>query len=349
MNTRKAVQGRTRWYAGLGVLVGGLLWLATPVEACGCGAYIPRGGNASASQERALIHWDGQTEQIIMELGVEGRSDEAAWIVPVPAPATVQLGDSKLFEELHELTKPRVEYQFTLGMQGDEAAGSAQGAAGAPPPVTVLERQTLGPLDVSTLAATDAAALSNWLATNGYTFPRRLEQVLQYYVDNEWFYVAVKLVPGADGQSLTGTLDPLWLTFDTPQIVYPMRPSSLARDSLSVVLYIVADHRVENPIPSVSGIASDVTYADWIDPATLDASSPLTSVVQQTQFLTKIESVYWTPEAITSDYTFAYAAQDTTYQATEFKTINIGGFVCLGVLGMGLLAWIVSIWWTTKD
>ncbi len=67
-----------------------LLLLAAPAAACGCGAHIPREGEARVGQERALIRWDGRTEDIVMELGVEGRSQEAAWIVPVPAQATVK-------------------------------------------------------------------------------------------------------------------------------------------------------------------------------------------------------------------------------------------------------------------
>ncbi len=104
---------RYGWRAGcpLGLLVG-LLWLVTPAAACGCGVYLPRDGDASVTHERALIQWDGQTEHIVMELGVEGRSDEAAWIVPVPASATVQLADPALFASLHELTKPHITYDW---------------------------------------------------------------------------------------------------------------------------------------------------------------------------------------------------------------------------------------------
>src|SRR5918998_1700087 len=86
----------------LGVLI------VAPVAACGCGAYIPREGEARVAQERALIRWDGRTEDIVMELAVEGRSKEAAWILPLPTRAKVQLGDARLFDALQELTKPKV-------------------------------------------------------------------------------------------------------------------------------------------------------------------------------------------------------------------------------------------------
>jgi hypothetical protein len=292
------------------------------------------------THERALIQWDGQTEHIVMELGVEGRSDEAAWIVPVPAPATVQLADPALFATLHALTKPHITYDW---QSITEFGGGGTGGA-APPPVTVLDRQTLGPLEVSTLAATNATALHDWLAVNGYPFPPDLSRVLQHYVDNGWFYVAVKLVPGATGHALTGTLDPLWLTFATPEMVYPIRPSSLARGGFRVVLYVVADHRVRNPIMESVQNPSEVTYAQWIDPVTLEADAPLTPFVPHRQFLTKIEIWFGAPGAIRRDFTFAYAAQDDTYRATETKTINVGAPLCLAVLGMSMVGFLIWGW-----
>lgn len=89
-----------------------LLLLATPAEACGCGAVLPRTDDASIGQERAFIRWNGRTEDSVMELSMQGSAQEAAWILPVPAPATVKLGDPQLFTILHDLTKPRIDYTF---------------------------------------------------------------------------------------------------------------------------------------------------------------------------------------------------------------------------------------------
>ncbi len=331
-----------RWRSACALrLLVGLLWLVTPAAAYGCGAYIPREGDPNVTQERALIQWDGHTEHLVMELGVAGRADEAAWIVPVPAPATVQLADPALFATLQELTKPRITYRL---QSFAEFGGGAGGGGAPPPPVTVLDRQTLGPLDVSTLAATDATALSDWLAANGYTFSPALGGVLQYYVDNGWFYVAVRLTPGAAGHALTGTLDPLWLTFATPELVYPMRPWSLAGEGLRVVVYVVADHRVRNPIVLGMQNPSEVTYAQWLDPATLAADSPLTPFVPHRQFLTKIDAWIADPKVITSDFTFAYAPQDDTYRTTETRTIKLLPLLCLAVLGVSMVGFLRWGW-----
>ncbi len=57
----------------VGIAVASALVVA-PAAACGCGAYIPGEGEARVVEEREVIRWDGSTENIVMEPGVEGRS-----------------------------------------------------------------------------------------------------------------------------------------------------------------------------------------------------------------------------------------------------------------------------------
>ncbi|MDQ3249042.1 MAG: DUF2330 domain-containing protein, partial [Chloroflexota bacterium] len=142
-----------------------LLFTAGVATAYACGIYIPREGEGSVVQERALIRWLDGTQDIVLEMSVTGAAKEAAWILPVPAPATLQLGDAAIFDVLQELTKPEIKEQV---VRGDGAVG---GTAPTGKGVSVLNRQTLGPFDVSSLTATDADALAQWLDENGYIFP----------------------------------------------------------------------------------------------------------------------------------------------------------------------------------
>src|SRR5919199_5294305 len=277
---------------------------AAPVEACGCGIYVPREGTANVAQERALVRWDGRREDIVMALSVQGGSKEAAWILPAPTRATVQLGDAKLFDALQDFTKPRVQKEYALFPPISLGAGAAPtaGAGGADRSVTVLGRQELGPFEVNTLAASDANALSEWLKTHGYNFAPELSTVLQPYVDKQWTYVAVRLRPG-QGDTLKGNLDPLWVTFDSEQLVYPMRPSALARNNLGVFLYVLADHRVQKQ--AVFG-SPRVSFADWIEPGQLEKDSPLAPFVSRKFFLTKVQEQIFDPRRIDDDYVFAF-------------------------------------------
>jgi hypothetical protein len=278
-----------------------------------------------------------------MSLSVQGNATEAAWILPVPSQATAQLAEADLFKSLQELTKPRVEYRYGLFPPNMALGGGAtEGTAPGAPPVLLLEQQTLGPFEVSILAATDAMALSGWLTDNGYNFPTSLAGVLQSYVQQGWYYIAIRLSPGAQGEALTGELDPLWITFQTNELVYPMRPSALATGRLPVYLYVLADHRVEK---AQTFGDLHISFADWIEPATLPANSPLAPYVTRRLFLTKFEEQIWEPSRINDDYTFTFAAEDEVYHDVEIEYLyDIGGVpifllvlcsLCLVVLIVG--------------
>jgi hypothetical protein len=192
-------------------------------------------------------------------------------------------------------------------------------SAPAPSSVTLLQRQALGPFDVSTLAATDSHALGDWLSANGYNLSPEVVSALAPYIAQEWEFIAVRLSPGAGADQLTGALDPLWITFDYDQIVYPMRPSALARQKLSVFMYILADHRVQKPMTYGT---STVQYADWVNPAALAKDSPLLSFIPKRLFLTKIVDEIYQPADIQNDFVFGYAARDEIYIPVRYHYIN---------------------------
>jgi hypothetical protein len=290
------------------------LWLAPIASADACGVYIPRDGDASMARERGLVIWDGQTEQVLVELSINSDANEAAWIFPSPTRAEVRLGDAAIFAELEELTKPQIVYERRPAMP-DFGAGAPMAGA---PPVTVLSQQTLGPFEVTTLAATDAGALQGWLTENGYQFPQALDDVLQPYIDKGWFYVAIKLTPSAQDQTLTGQLDPLWITFESDEIVYTMRPAALAPNSFPLSLYIFAEHRVQK---TMAFGPSEVAFADFVAPASLPSDSRVAPLLPRRLFLTKFrENVI--PANVNDDFVFTFAAADDTYRETTVEYVE---------------------------
>jgi hypothetical protein len=258
-----------------------LLALALPAPVFACGAYIPLEGEASLDRERALVIWDGAIEQALIELAVTSDAAEAAWIIPTPAPAEVELGDAAVLDLLDDLTRPKIVVEHRPGWPALMAGAGAPEAAGG---VDLLSRQTLGPFDVATLAATDAGALQGWLAENGYVLPDTLGPVLEPYVERGWTYVAVRLTPEAQGDTLTGQLDPLWLTFPAAEPAFAMRAAATAYAEFPLTLYVLAEHRVTK---NADFGRSEVAYADWLDPAGLSSSSDLAARMPGRLFLTK--------------------------------------------------------------
>ncbi|MFF2009209.1 DUF2330 domain-containing protein [Streptomyces sp. NPDC058195] len=317
--------------------------LISPAYACGCGAMVPsRQTRVAVGQETSVVSWDGRTEQIVMRLTVRGNAPEAAWIMPVPHRASVELGDPAVFSELSALTTPtRVTRHYFWprshdwpfgGSGGDSAAAPLPGA----PSVEVVGRERLGPFDVARLAANDPQALQTWLADNGFELPDRLTTALKPYVDQKWEYVAVRLAPQDGANPLRGTLDPLRLRFASDRLIYPMRLSKLAANPQELGLYVLAAHRME-PRGPIGGKAPKVTYAGRIDtrPASggTDALAGLTG--GGPVFLTAIEQSFPRPELINGDHELRAADADTPYR-TELYTDRL--------LTVGTMpAWVLTL------
>ncbi|MFB7266357.1 DUF2330 domain-containing protein [Streptomyces nojiriensis] len=306
--------------------------LVNPAYACGCGAMIPDGqSRIGVDRETSVLRWDGRTEQIVMRFTVGGDAHRAAWIMPVPSRATVELGDGRMFDELGRLTLPEHknrsyfwprnhDWPFSSGM-GDGAGAPAPGAAA--PPVGVVGREQLGDFDVARLTATDPDALKNWLESNGFKLPDRLATEVKPYVDQHWEYVAVRLAPRAGGKPLRGDLDPLRIRFDSERLVYPMRLSRMAKTPQSLGLYVLADHRME-PASPIGGAAPEVTFAGTIHPET-GALAELAGA--EPVFLTAIDQRFPVPGSIDADHELRVTAEDAPYRRAIYhdKLLTVGG------------------------
>lgn len=305
--------------------------LVSPAYACGCGAMVPDGtSRIGVSREASVIRWDGKAEQVAMRFTVGGDAKRAAWIMPVPGRATVRLGDPGLFPELADLTGPEYRTRgYFWPRRGDWPLDSGRGdMAGATPPgstepqVGVIGRERLGDFDVARLTATDPEALGDWLRANGFVLPDRLSAELKPYVDQRWEYVAVRLAPREPYGTLSGTLDPLLIRFESDRLVYPMRLSRLAGTAQSLGLYVLAEHRME-PVSAIGGNAPEVTFAGQITPTGAVAEFAGAAPV----FLTAIDQSFPVPSRIDGDHELRAAAGDSPYRRVEYtdELLTAGG------------------------
>jgi uncharacterized protein DUF2330 len=320
-----------------------LTMVAQPAWACGCGAAIPAAGQTlTVGQETSVVRWDGGVEEIDMRLTVSGDAKQAAWIMPVPSRATLTLGDTALFSTLEEVVAPvdRVRHYFWpragdwpfAGNSPDRA--SSKGSAPAPGAgVDVVGRERLGPFDVARLAATDSKALGEWLTANGFHLPDALATALEPYVRQNWEYVAIRLAPDVAGKPLSGTLDPLHLSFASDHLVYPMRLSRLAKVPQHLRLYVVAAHRMQ-PRSDIGGAAPRVLYAG-VPREPASAAPQLRAIAGKPAFLTAIDQNFPTPATITDDHDLLPAAHDDTYQQVRYTDE-------LQTIG-GVPAWVVTV------
>jgi hypothetical protein len=283
-----------------------MLAARTPTPALACG--MPLG--ARIPSEQALIKFANGRQEIITSVHLQSDEPGAAVIFPVPGePEVSALTSNDLFTYLEDVTRPEVRIV-------EQAVEPERGipAGAAPGGVNVLGREVIGGYDVARLQADDAGALQEWLGMNGYRMPDRAEPILKAYVDEDWKFVAIKLAPS---QTTDGALMPLRMAFNSETIVYPMRLGALADRPVDVLLYVLAEHRVE--IPRMRTLyAGPVALLDKVPPADL---APLFSA----PYLTKLRNSDLAPGALTEDFVVKRAANDEPYREVETRISYVVG------------------------
>jgi hypothetical protein len=242
------------------VLVG--FQIAAPAAACACGAPAPQPGtDVIVDKEHAILSWDGEQERIELLLDMLTDAEDVGLVFPTPGPATVTAGDRQTFVDLETAIQPREvivddwwDIDFGVG------AGAPDGG-GAP---VVLDQVQLGPVEATTLEASDAAGLTDWLEANDYAIRDEVATLLDEYVQKGWYFVALKLTSEVP---LAGGLDPIQFTFDTDELVYPMALSKAAETVQRVRLYVFQDHRAR--VAGIDDPAANLPYgsAVWAGPA----------------------------------------------------------------------------------
>lgn len=199
-------------------------------------------GEPRQVDEWSIVRFDGSREDITMRLESSTAFDQAALIMPVPAKATFALGHDAVFDDMRERTKPkrvrRTKHVLFGGRKlsgGAEDDGATAAGAGA---VEVVDSQDLGPLRVVTLRGDDAGTVGTWLDDQGFPTPEGIEPIAQEYLDQDWLLVAVRI--RAEGGGEIQKLQPLIISFDTPEVVYPLRMSKLAQGPTQARVDVVA-------------------------------------------------------------------------------------------------------------
>jgi hypothetical protein len=344
-----------RWVAKaltLALAGGGLqaVAVADPAWACGCGAMIPgSGGTVSVAREQAVVRFDGTTEDIVMRFSMQSTVTDAAWIMPVPAPATVKLNDKALFDDLAaaELPVPVVHHYFWPHLGGSSGAGAvAGGARAAAPPqqsaVQVLSDQRIGEFEVANLASADPKALGDWLNQHRFTLKDSTAARLSAYTDRGWKFVAVRLATGSTAE-LSGALDPIRISFPATSAVYPMRLSAGATTPQHVQVSVLAPHRMDDTTAPIASSTESSTFGDWIDPS--KAGPALASLAAGRMFLTSYDAWFADPSKIDSDYAFAPAKSDWVQHATydEEELLTVLGIPVYLIVLLVLAAGVVAV------
>ncbi|HEX5692641.1 MAG TPA: DUF2330 domain-containing protein, partial [Roseiflexaceae bacterium] len=250
-------------------------------------------------------------ETIITSVQLLSEKGGAAVVFPVPGVPEVDVFPStRLFSYLAEVTRPRerIEEQLIWRERADTAGG-------APGGVNVLGQEIVGGYSVARLAADDPNELQAWLDEHGYAAPPGAAPILRAYTDAGWKFVAVKLAPDRPAE---GALEPLRITFDSPEIVYPMRLGALSDQPVDVLLYVLADGRVD-----IAGM--ETQYAGPV--AQLDRAPPPELVAAfDAPYLTKLHNSAIAPATLTSDFIARPASDNAPFRKETVRIVYVDGW-----------------------
>jgi MYXO-CTERM domain-containing protein len=188
-----------------------------------------------------------------------GDAAKFSWVVPVEAVPVLTTGTDRLFSALAGVTQPRFQASYeTSGTciqqpspppqagnptgtgVGTGAAGTSGGAVN-PGGVNVLFQGAVGPFGAAIIQSTDPVALKMWLSDNGYVVSDAAGALIDTYVREKKYFVALKLLNGLGVRSI----QPIVLTFRGTEPCVPLRLTAIAANpDMPVLVWVLSDKRV---------------------------------------------------------------------------------------------------------
>lgn len=217
------------------ILAIGFTFIPIATKADG-GVFPPPYYQVAESSQKAVIFYDKGKETLILSITFKGDAKDFAWVIPVPQKPEVTKGSDEIFTSLQEI----IQQHYTI--RYDDLAPMMGLGSNVKEQVTVIETKKIDYYEIAVLSSTDSKALAKWLSDNGYQYPEESAYILNDYVNNQWYFVAVKISPETQGadevmQGLKeGHAVPLKLEFNSESIIYPLRISAIQVDSESIKL-----------------------------------------------------------------------------------------------------------------
>jgi MYXO-CTERM domain-containing protein len=233
-------------------MVGLLSALVQPAFACG--GFFCNNVPVDQGGEDILFGVDEDKGEVTVHVKIDyvGDAPDFAWIVPVPQVPEILLSSRRVFDELayrtatvwnlssEEVYSCTNDYYYGGYAEDGATYSSSTFADTGAPGVQVISTSEVGPYDTVTLQANDSQALLTWLGDNGYQLPDDLDPVLQPYITDGAYFVALKLQKDAS----VGSLQPIALRYPGTGASIPIQLTSIAATpDMRLHVYVLGQHR----------------------------------------------------------------------------------------------------------
>ena len=297
----------------------------SPANACGCGMVLQATPSPNVA-EKALVSYHTGTETIIPELNIVSVGAHAAVLFPVPsAPRVSALATNvDIFSELEAVTTPAP--QQNSGFSGASAAAPK-----------IVSQKVVGGYQVTVLFGGTGQTLLDWLASHHYHLSKSIQGALQGYVNRHWYYVALRL---ADRRA--GEIKPLEITFQSTQILYPMRLSRFSPDPVSLELFLNTD----GPATATGIQGLTRSFAGSVSSVSAQLTRPVRALLPAS-YLTRYDASGVSPSTIKADISVhapnvapagtAQKRQKTPKVAGMSNVDRVLALLAIFVIGLGVL------------
>lgn len=220
----------------------GVLWVARPVAACG--GLFCQNSPVDQNAERIIFTDNGDgTITAIIQINYTGFAPDFSWILPLPSPITaediaVPEDAMDAFMEIERMTNPRFIPPQTPDCAQIEFEEFAEEGVQSAGDVEIFASGEVGPFGFDVIGSDDPAALITWLRDNAYTVTESMEPLINVYVDEQFVFLAMRLLPDQGTQDI----QPVAVTYASENPMIPLRLTAVAANpDMAVLTWFFAD------------------------------------------------------------------------------------------------------------
>ncbi|HGJ66470.1 TPA: DUF2330 domain-containing protein [bacterium] len=291
-------------------------------------------------KHRSIVIYDRANQKVgfIPQISFRGRPQDFCVVVPTPTPPKLNPVSGNVFYEAEQLTSPEWSGRSSgCFFSGDFALEERdQGSS-----VSIISEKSVGVYDTVTLFASSSDNLVKWLNDNGYRYSVQDKEILDYYIQKNWFFTAMKI----DSSSLSGMTDyyygyninPVIFRYSASAPIYPMHLASInAEDSTDLIVYVLSDSKM-------TFTGAKVEYANKIDDKELkeilNDYPAFGGLIGQNRYLTKLRRTFSIME-MESDIEITSASDNKEFKDIIYYGFSpLSDFIPLGIV-VGILLFI---------